>query len=66
MQAGSGRANGLTLAGANLATSIKIKKKKKTSDPVIPVLGIHPTDTHIHVPRNTHILTAAIFVISIL
>lgn len=62
-QPGSEKTN--NLSGAALATSIKITHFIPF-DPVIPVLGIHPRDTHKRVPRNTHsTFTPASFVTAV-
>ena len=61
---GRERTNCYNLCETTLATSIKITHFIP-SDPVIPVLGIHPTDIHTHVPRNMcryRTLAAASFV----
>lgn len=64
-QPGSERTNWYNLSGATLATSIKITHFIP-SDPVIPVLGIRPTDIHTRVPRNTYsTVTAASFVTAV-
>lgn len=48
---GSGKTG--TLSGANTAIPVTVTHTAP-SDPVTPVPGIHPTDIHIHFPRNTH------------